>query len=66
MAPSPARYDDKGRKFDGDGNLNDWWTEADAALFKTKTEIMSKQAEKCGLDNSNFGANKLLVGAMVS
>ncbi len=22
-------YDDQGRKFDGDGNLNDWWTESD-------------------------------------
>jgi putative endopeptidase len=24
-------YDDQGKKFDGDGNLKDWWTEADAA-----------------------------------
>eukprot|EP00943_MAST-04B_sp_MAST-4B-sp1_P002635 g2635.t1 len=39
-------YDDKGRKFDGDGNLNDWWQEEDAALFKGKTEIMAKSAEK--------------------
>src|SRR4029079_235611 len=22
-------FDDSGRKFDGDGNLHDWWTEAD-------------------------------------
>jgi predicted metalloendopeptidase len=33
-------YDDKGRKFDGDGNLNDWWKEEDGELFKKKTEIM--------------------------
>ena len=39
-------YDDKGRKFDGDGNLNDWWTSEDADLFKGKTEIMAKSAEK--------------------
>ena len=26
-------FDDQGRKFDGDGNLRDWWTEADAAAF---------------------------------
>lgn len=36
-------YDDKGRKFDGDGNLNDWWTEEDAELFKAKSEIMAAQ-----------------------
>ncbi len=39
-------YDDKGRKFDGDGNLNDWWTKEDAQLFTGKTEIMAKSAEK--------------------
>lgn len=39
-------YDDKGRKFDGDGNLNEWWTEQDETLFKAKEEIMSQQVEK--------------------
>ena len=37
-------YDDKGRKFDGDGNLNDWWSEEDATLFKAKCDIMERQA----------------------
>lgn len=26
-------FDDQGRQFDGDGNLRDWWTEADAKAF---------------------------------
>lgn len=39
-------YDDKGRKFDGDGNLSDWWTEEDAKLFTEKTEIMAEQSKK--------------------
>ena len=39
-------YDDKGRKFDGNGNLNDWWSDADGELFKTKTEIMVNSVEK--------------------
>jgi putative endopeptidase len=26
-------FDDQGRKYDGDGNLNDWWTEEDATAF---------------------------------
>jgi len=38
-------FDDQGRKFDADGNINDWWTEGDAALFKSKTDLMQQQAE---------------------
>lgn len=39
-------YDDKGRKFDADGNINDWWSEEDANLFGKYTDIMGKSAEK--------------------
>lgn len=38
-------YDDQGRKFDAEGNINDWWNEADSALFKSKTDLMQAQAE---------------------
>lgn len=37
-------YDDQGRKFDSDGNINDWWQEEDAALFKKKCDLMAAQA----------------------
>jgi putative endopeptidase len=30
-------FDDQGRQYDQDGNLNDWWTEEDAIRFKEKT-----------------------------
>ena len=36
-------FDDQGRNFDKDGNMNNWWTEADAAAFKAKTDILVKQ-----------------------
>lgn len=39
-------YDDQGRLFDGNGNLNDWWTEEDANLFKGKIALMEEQAEQ--------------------
>lgn len=39
-------YDDKGRKFDGKGNLKDWWNASDVDLFKLKTELMVKSVEK--------------------
>lgn len=31
-------YDDKGRQFDADGNLKDWWTEADAKAFEDRAQ----------------------------
>ena len=33
-------YDDQGRKFDADGNLNDWWTEADAKAFDARAQLV--------------------------
>lgn len=31
-------YDDQGRKYDADGNLNDWWTDADAKAFEARAQ----------------------------
>jgi putative endopeptidase len=31
-------YDDQGRKYDADGNLNDWWTDADAKAFESRAQ----------------------------
>ena len=31
-------FDDQGRMYDKDGNLNDWWTKEDAEKFKKKTK----------------------------
>ncbi len=36
-------FDDQGRNFDKDGNMNNWWTDDDAAAFKAKTDILVKQ-----------------------
>ncbi len=33
-------YDDEGRKFDADGNLNDWWTVADAKAFDDRAQLV--------------------------
>jgi putative endopeptidase len=37
--------DESGSKFDADGNLNDWWTEADKKVFKKKMNDIVKQYE---------------------
>jgi putative endopeptidase len=31
-------YDDEGRKYDADGNLNEWWTKADAKEFDARAQ----------------------------
>lgn len=34
-------FDDQGRQYDKDGNLNDWWTEDDAKRFTEKTKKLA-------------------------
>lgn len=38
-------YDDQGRKYDANGNLRDWWTEADAKEFTTRADQIVAQYE---------------------
>lgn len=36
-------YDDQGRHYDADGNLNDWWTEKDAKEFEARAQMVINQ-----------------------
>jgi endothelin-converting enzyme/putative endopeptidase len=36
-------FDDEGRKFDGDGNLRDWWTEEDNERFQARATRLGEQ-----------------------
>jgi putative endopeptidase len=36
-------FDDQGRRFDGDGNLRDWWTAADGAEFEKRATCLANQ-----------------------
>jgi putative endopeptidase len=36
-------FDDQGSKYDGDGNLVDWWTEDDRSRFDERTQALIKQ-----------------------
>jgi putative endopeptidase len=38
-------FDDQGSRFDGDGRLIDWWTEADRAAFEERTKALIDQYE---------------------
>ncbi|GAA0788347.1 MULTISPECIES: M13 family metallopeptidase [Pseudomonadati] len=36
-------FDDQGAKFDGEGNMRDWWTEADLKAFESKGKALVAQ-----------------------
>lgn len=36
-------FDDQGRKFDGQGNLRDWWTDADAKAYEARASCIADQ-----------------------
>ncbi|PPK98954.1 M13 family metallopeptidase [Parapedobacter indicus] len=38
-------FDDSGSQYDGEGNLNNWWTEADKTKFETATAALAAQFE---------------------
>jgi len=38
-------FDDQGAKYDGDGNLVDWWTDDDRSEFGTRTKLLIEQYE---------------------
>jgi len=38
-------FDDQGRQYDKNGNLNDWWTKADEEKFNERTKLVIEQAD---------------------
>ncbi|MFO8236530.1 MAG: M13 family metallopeptidase [Bacteroidales bacterium] len=47
-------FDDMGRQYDKEGNLNDWWTEEDSEKFEKRTKVLVEQYnEKTVLDTVN-------------
>src|SRR3954469_15042950 len=36
-------FDDQGSRYDGEGNLNDWWTDADRIEFEKRAKLLIEQ-----------------------
>ncbi|HYL37581.1 MAG TPA: M13 family metallopeptidase [Bryobacteraceae bacterium] len=36
-------FDDQGRRYDGQGNVRDWWTAADAKAFEARADCVAKE-----------------------
>jgi putative endopeptidase len=58
-------FDDQGAKYDGDGNLVDWWTDADRTEFGARTKALIEQYEAFtprGLDAGHHVNGAFTVG----
>ena len=58
-------FDDQGAKYDGDGNLVDWWTDDDRAEFSVRTKALIEQYEHFtprGLESSYHVNGAFTVG----
>jgi len=50
-------FDDQGSKYDGDGNLKDWWTDFDRTEFDKRTQMLIAQYE--GLEPQEAPGSKV-------
>ncbi|MDM8083637.1 M13 family metallopeptidase [Cellulomonas cellasea] len=58
-------FDDQGSKYDGDGRLEDWWTEEDRAEFDKRTKALVDQYSAYSprqLDGSHHVNGELTIG----
>jgi putative endopeptidase len=58
-------FDDQGAKYDGDGNLVDWWTDEDRAEFGARTKALIEQYDAFvprALDNGHHVNGAFTVG----
>jgi len=59
-------FDDQGRKYDKNGNMNDWWTPEDAERFTEKTKILGEQYDHFTLLDSLHINGALTMGENIA
>ncbi len=58
-------FDDQGSRYDGDGRLQDWWTDADRSAFEERTKALIAQYDELvpdGLDAEHHVNGALTIG----
>jgi putative endopeptidase len=58
-------FDDQGSRYDGDGRLQDWWTDADRTAFEERTKALIAQYDALvpeGLDPEHHVNGALTIG----
>jgi putative endopeptidase len=59
-------YDDQGRQFDANGNMNNWWLEEDKKLFDAKTKVLEEQFNEYVVLDSVHINGKLTLGENIA
>ena len=59
-------FDDQGSRYDGDGNLNNWWSEKDEAAFKELTSRLVQQFADYSPLEGRFVDGKLTLGENIA
>lgn len=59
-------FDDQGSKFDGDGNLNNWWTDQDNENFKERTNKLVNQFDQYEVAEGNHVNGQLTLGENIA
>jgi endothelin-converting enzyme/putative endopeptidase len=55
-------FDDQGRKFDGQGNLRDWWTASDAKAYEQRSSCIADQYSTYAIDAETHVNGRLTLG----
>jgi len=55
-------FDDQGSLFDADGNMVNWWTDADKAKFQAKGEVLAAQFDEVEILPGMHANGKLTLG----
>ena len=59
-------FDDEGSKFDGKGNLNDWWTADDRKNFDERASCVEKQFDGYEVEPGLHQNGKLVLGESIA
>lgn len=59
-------FDDQGRLYDKDGNLQDWWTEADAQSFQERAQKLVTHFDSIEVLPGLYGNGKLTLGENIA
>lgn len=55
-------FDDQGSRFDADGNMVNWWTDADKSAFKERSQVLVDQFDRYEVLDSVFVQGELTLG----
>ncbi len=59
-------FDDKGRLYDKEGNLNDWWTAADAKNFEARAQLLVDHFNKIEVLPGIYANGELTLGENIA